>query len=92
MKVNLAHLRDRSTSGGYIDFVVFEARSRSGLDRDNLNLLNELTYEARKAGYRADKSALAYMNAGRVRFFGDKDLVKYLSNRGVPNWTHYLVV
>ena len=30
MKINLAHLRERSTDGGWIDFVVFDAKSTIG--------------------------------------------------------------
>jgi hypothetical protein len=41
---------------------------------------------------RVDKAALAYQEAGRIRFFGTPDLVKYLASRGVPRWTHTLDV
>ena len=30
MQVEFAHLRERSTSGGWIDFAVFNAKSTSG--------------------------------------------------------------
>jgi hypothetical protein len=29
---------------------------------------------------------------GRTKFFGTPDLVRYLSSRGVPTWTHTLDV
>ena len=35
MKVNLAHLRERARSGGWINFAVFDARSSSGSRDDN---------------------------------------------------------
>ena len=39
MRVNLAHLRERARSGGWINFAVFDARSSSGTDDDNTQLL-----------------------------------------------------
>lgn len=88
MQINLAHLRDHSTSGGYIDFAVFDARSASGSDSDNAALLHQLTMKARRSGLKIDKSALAYMQNGNLTFYGTKDLVEYLSRSGVPHWTH----
>ena len=88
MKINMAHLRERSTSGGWINFAVFDARSTSGSDNDNAALLSDLTAKARASGLKVDQSALAYSQHGRVRFYGTTNLVKYLSNSGVPQWTH----
>ena len=89
MRINFAHLREPSTSGGQIDFAVFEARSSSGLDADNANLLARLTTQARAAGYNIDHSALAYEEQGRLRFYGDQNILDYLSN-WVPRWTHWI--
>lgn len=85
MKINLAHLRERSTSGGWIDFIVFDAKSTTN---NNKQLLIELTSKARTNGLKVDKSALAYNTNGRLEFFGTTDLVNYLSNNGLPQWTH----
>jgi hypothetical protein len=90
MKINLAHLRERSTSAGWIDFAVFDAKSTSGTNSANDSLLHQLTVKARASGLKVDQSALAYSQGGRVRFFGNKNLVDYLSNCGVPNWTHQI--
>ena len=90
MRINFAHLRERSTTGGFIDFAVFEARSTVGTAEANAAVLGRLTLKARRAGLKVDKSALAYREDGRVRFFGDEDLVTFLSRRGVPQWTHSL--
>ncbi|PTU66924.1 hypothetical protein DB032_19320 [Chromobacterium sp. Panama] len=89
MKVSLAHLRERSTSGGWIDFAVFDAKSTSG---DNNTLLYQLTIAARNAGLKVDQSALAYQVNGRVQFYGDRNLVDYLSRSGVSHWTHTIDV
>jgi hypothetical protein len=88
MRINYAHLRERSTSGGSIDFAVFEARSTSGTDSANSEVLARLTAKARAAGQKIDQSALAFQEAGRIKFFGDRKLVEYLTKAGVPRWTH----
>lgn len=88
-QINMAHLRERSTSGGWINFVVFEAKSTTG---DNDAVLYELTQAALAQGLAVDKSALAFSVGGRVRFYGDPNLVSYLSKRGVPRWTHKISV
>lgn len=90
MQVNMAHLRERSTAGGYVDFAVFEARSQSGTNADNATLLQQLIHHAMRAGHKVDKAALAFMQNGQLRYFGTPDLVKYLSQRGLPRWTHKL--
>jgi len=88
MKIELAHLREKSTSGGWIDFAIFNAKSTTGSDSDNAALLSELTGKARASGLKIDQAALVYRQAGQNRFYGDKNLVNYLSKRGVPRWTH----
>lgn len=88
-KVNLAHIRERSTTGGWIDFIVFDAKSTTN---NNTQLLSQLTSKARASGLKADKSALAYNKNGRIEFFGTKDLVQYLAKSGLPQWTHTIDV
>lgn len=88
MRVNLAHLRERARSGGWINFAVFEARSSSGTDDDNTRLLAQLTAKAKSANLRVDQSALAFMSGNRIHFFGNPPLVEYLSENGLPGWTH----
>ena len=88
MRVNLAHLRERSTSGGWINFAVFEARSTSGTNSENNTLLSQLASRARAAGLKVDQSVLAFAQHGRIQFYGDQNLVSYLSRSGIPQWTH----
>ncbi|MDO9212513.1 MAG: hypothetical protein Q8Q54_01515 [Methylococcales bacterium] len=88
MQINLAHIREHSTSGGWIDFAVFDARSQSGSDSDNNKLLIQLTSKAEMSGLKIDQSALAYNHNGKIMFFGSKNLVDYLSHNGLPIWTH----
>ena len=90
MKFNFAHIRERSTSGGAIDFTVFDARSTSGSDSANAQVLSDLTTKTRLAGHKIDQSALAFTEHGCVKFYGTKNLVDYLSKNGLPQWTHSL--
>ena len=88
MQINLAHLRERSTAGTPIDFAVFEARSNSRSQSDNSRLLEQLVMKARGAGLKVDQAALAFSENGRIKFFGSRNLVQYLSRSGLPGWTH----
>lgn len=87
MKINMAHLRERSTTGGWINFAVFDAKSTTG---DNDGLLRQLTQAARASGLQVDQSALAYLAGGRIQFYGDKNLVSYLAKGWTTNWTHQI--
>ncbi len=89
MKVSLAHIRERSITVGWIDFVVFDAKSTTN---NNSQLLSQLTSKARASGLKVDKSALAYNRNNRIEFYGTKDLVQYLSKSGLPQWTHSINV
>ncbi|SFV59686.1 hypothetical protein MNB_SV-9-1641 [hydrothermal vent metagenome] len=84
-KVNLAHIRERSTRGVWIDFVVFDAKSTTNR---NDELLVQLTSQVRASGFKVDKSALAYYKNNKIEFYGTTDLVNYLSKSGLPQWTH----
>ena len=88
-KVSLAHIREHSTAGSWINFVVFDAHSTTN---NNDKLLTQLTSQARASGLKVDKSALAYNKYGRLEFYGTKDLVQYLSKSGLPQWTHTIDV
>lgn len=87
MRIEMAHLRDQG-----INFAVFAADAANRSDSGRQALLAQLVAKARGNSLRVDKAALAYQEAGRTRFFGTPDLVKYLASRGVPRWTHTLDV
>jgi len=72
-----------------INFAVFDAKSTNG---NNSALLAELTQKARLNGLRIDQSALVFTQNGRTQFFGDKNLVDFLSTNWYPQWTHTLTV
>jgi hypothetical protein len=92
MRIQFAHIRERSTTGGYIDFAVFQANANDGTDSGRADVLHDLTTQARMQGLKIDQSALAYTEHGRTRYYGSRNLVSYLARRGVSRWTHYLDV
>lgn len=88
MRINLAHVRERAASGGWVNFAVFDARSSSGSRDDNTRLLAQLTARARASNLRVEQSALAFNAGGRLQFFGSPPLVDHLARTGIPGWTH----
>lgn len=90
MQIKFAHLRERAQSGGDINFAVFQADATSRTQTGRSEVLADLTRRARASGLRVDQSALAFVESGRNTFFGDKNLVDYLSRNGVDRWTHTL--
>ena len=92
MRINFAHIRERSTNGGFINFAVFDANAPAGTDDSRADLLSNLTMKARYLGLKVDISALVYRENGGVRTYGDRAVVEYLSNAGLPRWTNYLDV
>ncbi len=89
MKVNFAHIRERSTTGNYINFAVFEFKPSNG----NYQVaIAQLTKKAISAGLKVDKAALAFPEGNRYRFIGPKDLTNYLSKNGVPRWNKTLSI
>jgi hypothetical protein len=82
-KISLAHLSIQNQN-----VVVFGADAPSRLRSDRAELLQQLTVAA-QAKLRVDKAALAFVEAGRTKFFGSDDLVKYLARGGFSGgWTH----
>ncbi len=90
MRISFAHLRERSSLGGWIDFAVFDARSTTGTRSAKAEVLRRLTEKARKAGHKIDQSALAFKDHGALNFYGTRNLVGFLSKRGLPQWTHWI--
>lgn len=87
MTIRVAHLRHQG-----IDFAVFAADARSSTNHAREELLSDLVIAARRQGLKVDKAALAFRSGSRTTFFGTPDLVRFLSNLGVPRWTHTLTV
>lgn len=89
MKIKFAHLKHPAVGGGHINFAVFDAKSTN----DNHSVvLKELTAEARRNGLKIDQSALIFEQHGRTQFYGDKNLVDFLSANWYPQWTHTLTI
>ncbi len=92
MQIKFAHLRERAASGGWINFAVFQADARTHSRSSRAEVLDDLTRRARGSGLRVDQSALMFVEQGRPTYFGNNNLVDYLSRSGVPRWTHTLAV
>ena len=92
MQIHLAHIHETSSNGQPIDYAIFDARSSSGLDRDNGTLLAQLTMKARASGLKVDASALAYSENGQLKFYGAPIIVNAWVKRGLPRWTHDIQV
>lgn len=89
MRIKFAHLHHPAKGGGMVNFAVFDAKSTNG---NHSALLAELTQMARSNGLRIDQSALVFTQHGRLQFFGDKNLVNFLSTNWYPQWTHTLTI
>ena len=86
----MAHLRQETSNGDFMDFAIFDARSESGSEADNLTLLNELSENARKNNFKVDQAVLVFKIDDEIRFYGSTELAKYLSKVGFPKWTHQI--
>jgi hypothetical protein len=87
MSIKVAHVLIQN-----VNCCVFEADSTTHTPSGRRSVLADLTRRARLAGLRVDKAALAFMESGRLNFFGADDLVQYLANNGLPHWTNTLTV
>lgn len=92
MRIHFAHFRERSTTGDWIDFAVFDARSPNRTQQADSALLSDLTMKARQMGLKIDQSALAFEENGAIRFWGDTELVKFLSQTGLPPLNRWIDV
>ncbi len=85
MGIQLAHVRINGQS-----CVIFDADSRSRTAHGRQELLGHLVRIARARRLRVDEAALAFVQGGRLQFFGTPSVIRYLSRAGVPAWTHTL--
>ena len=84
MQIKFSHVKI-----GSVNAAVFGADAVTRLDKDRGILLADLTKHARTNGLRVDRSALMWRQGGRIRFYGDRQLVRYLESNW-PNlpWNH----
>lgn len=90
MKINFAHFYELGTGGVRVECVVFEANARDNSHWGRDQVLLQLTRAARKSGLKIDQSALVYEQFGKLQYYGAHGLVDFLSENGVPDWTHTL--
>jgi len=82
MKINMAHIRHKSTSGTPIDFAVFDAKPHSTDSASLDKVLNELVVKAKANDLKIDQAALVYKQNNQIKFWGSKNLVDFLSKNG----------
>lgn len=87
MKVNIAHINIQDQ-----DCLICDANAKDYTDSTRDTLLAQLTAAAHAQNLRVDKSALAFNEYGRLKFYGSADLVAFLANNGLPRWTHTLII
>lgn len=86
MQVRVAFMSQASTDGSAKRFVVFDARAADG---NNQALLRGLSERAKHAGMDFHWAALAFMQEGRLGYFGSPSLTQHLVKiKWVPSWTH----
>ena len=82
--IPLAHLNIQG-----VNCAIFDADASSHSNQARRDLLARLTVRAQAAGLAVSNWALAFRQNGRLTFYGDDDLVRYLSNNpGALRWTH----
>lgn len=88
MEIPLSHVNIQN-----INCIVFDADARERTDSARAELLADLTARARASGLAVAKRALRFASGGRVTYYGDADLVRYLQNNGwALRTTHSLKV
>lgn len=92
MRVEFAHLRERSTTGQVVDFAVFDAKPNNNTPSGRNALLTQLTFAAQRAGRKVDAAALVYEEHGQIKSWGHPFVLDYLSKVGVPGPTHWIEV
>ena len=83
MKVRLAHLNIQG-----VNVAIFDAKPVINTNSKKTALLVDLTSRARTSGLSIQKSALAYAEGQHIVYFGTPDLVLYLQDEGIPQWTY----
>lgn len=92
MRIDLAHLREQSTTGQWVDFAVFFAKTNEDTDEARGTLLSQLIVAANQADRRVEAGALVYEQYNQIRWWGHPFVVDYLNKRGVPRPTHSIEV
>ena len=88
MDIDFAHVRIGSAS-----VAIFDADAQDRTHHGRQQVLADLTARARMNKLRVDRSVLVFTQNGRQMYFGDPDLVRYLSQSSIVlRWTHRLTV
>jgi hypothetical protein len=92
MRINFAHLKERSTTGRDVNFAVFDAKPTNNTPEERDQLLLDLILRARAMNLNVEVGALAYVEHGQSKYWGHEFVLDYLVDRGIPRMTHYVMV
>lgn len=90
MRIEFAHLRERSTTGQMVDFAVFHAKANGNTDADRQRWLSELILRARQVGRKVDVAALVYEEGNEIRWWGHPFVGDFINKVGVPSPNYYV--
>lgn len=90
MRIEFAHLRERSTSGQYVDFAVFYSKADSNTASAKDAWLARLISAANNSGRKVEVGALVYEEHGQVKSWGHQFVLDYLSKKGAPRPNYYI--
>jgi hypothetical protein len=90
MKIEFAHLREKSTTGEMVDFAVFFAQANSDTDAAREEWLSQLVVAARAVGRKVDAAALVYEDGNRIKWWGHPFVVDYIERFGIPEPNYFV--
>jgi len=85
VKINVAYFQEQG-----VNCLVFDADHQHHTQSGRAELLASLDLPGPASGLVGAKSVLAFVDHGRLTYFGTPDLTRFLSGRGLPRWTHTL--
>lgn len=92
MRIEFAHLQERSTTGQLVNFAVFHAKANSNTAAARDAWLAQLIIAANSIGKKVDVGALVYNEHGQIKTWGHPFVLDYLSKRGVPRPNYYVEI
>ncbi|HYY57275.1 MAG TPA: hypothetical protein VE842_08065 [Pyrinomonadaceae bacterium] len=92
MRIEFAHLQERSTTGQLVDFAVFHAKANSNTDSARDAWLAQLILAAQSIGRKVDAAALVYNEHRQIKTWGHPFVLDYLFKRGVPRPNYYVEI
>jgi len=90
MRIEFAHLRQRSTTGQMVDFAVFHAKANGNTDADRQRWLSELGNSSSSSRRKVDVAALVYQEGTQMTWWGHPFVGDFINRLGVPSANYYV--